>query len=100
MTIHETLHQSDDLASINARDYLKTVVEDTIASSGHDAQRISSRLDVDDIVIDVDQAVAYGQVLSELLSNSLKHAFTDGSSLQNPMVDPKRTSGVRERKGI
>ena len=78
--IHENLHQTDDLTSINARDYLNTVVGDTIASGGHDAQRISSRLEADDIVIDVDQAVACRQIVSELLSNSLKHAFPDGQS--------------------
>ena len=78
--IHENLHQTEDLTSINAKDYLNTVVGDTIASSWHDAQGISSRLEVDDIVIDVDHAVACGQIVSELLSNSLKHAFPDGQS--------------------
>ena len=78
--IHEDLHQIDDLASLNARDYLNTVIGDTLASGGHDAQRISSRLEVDDIVIDVDQAVACGHIVSELLSNSQKHAFPDGQS--------------------
>ncbi len=44
------------------------------------ASRITSRLDVDDIIIDVDHAVACGQIISELLSNSLKHAFPNGQS--------------------
>ncbi len=78
--IHETLHRSDDLSSINIRDYLNTVVEDTIASSENDTQRISYRLDTDDIIFDVDHAVACGQIISELLSNSLKHAFPNGQS--------------------
>ena len=94
--IHENLHQSSGLTSINGRDYLSTVVEDTIASSGHDAQRISSRLDVDedDIIFDVDQAVACGQIVSELLSNSLKHAFPNGRS-GNIVISLHRRDGGR-----
>ena len=78
--IHETLHQSDDLASVNARDYLNTLVEDTKASSGQNAQGISFHLEADDIIFDADHAVPCGQIISELLSNSLKHAFPDGQS--------------------
>jgi two-component sensor histidine kinase len=92
--IHESLHKSDDLASINARDHLNTVLEDTIASSGHDARGISYRLDADDIVFDVDHAVACGQIVSELLSNSLKHAFPNGQS-GNIEVSLHRRDGGR-----
>lgn len=78
--IHENLHQSDDLTSIDVRGYLNTVVEDTGASSGDDARPISFRVDSDDTVVDVDHAVIYGQIISELLSNALEHAFPDGRS--------------------
>ncbi len=94
--IHENLHQSSGLTSINGRDYLSTVVEDTIASGGHDAEPISSRLDVDedDVIFDVDQAVACGQIVSDLLSNSLKHAFPKGQS-GNIEVSLHRRDGGR-----
>lgn len=78
--IHENLHRSNDLTSINARDYLDTIIEDTKATYGNGAQRITYRLDADDIFIDVDHAIACGQILSELLSNSAKHAFPNGRS--------------------
>lgn len=76
--IHENLHKSDNLASIDTEAYLDSVVEDTFTSIGHDKQQIFSRLNVDSINLDVDQAVACGQIISELLSNSLKHAFPNG----------------------
>ena len=92
--IHENLHQSEDLTSINTREYLSTVVEDIMASSKADKQAISSRLDVEDIVFDLDHAVACGQIVSEVLSNSLKHAFPDGRS-GNIDVSLHRRDGER-----
>ena len=92
--IHETLYQSDDMVSINARDYLNTVLEDTKASSGNNAKDISFNLDADDIIFDVDHAVPCGQIISELLSNSLKHAFPDGQS-GNIEVSLHRRDGGR-----
>ncbi len=77
---HEALHQSDDLASIKAGDYIDTIVEDTKASNGNNAKGISFNLDADDIIFDIDQAVPCGQIISELVSNSLKHAFPNGQS--------------------
>ena len=78
--LHENLYQSDNLTSINARDYLNAVSKDVIASSGSDTQGISFRLEGDEIIFDADQALACGQIISELLSNSLKHAFPNGQS--------------------
>jgi len=76
--LYETLYRSDNLNSIGARDYLTTVVEDTLASSGAAGQDISWRLVVDDIAFGVDDASACGQIVCEAVSNSLKHAFADG----------------------
>ena len=73
-----SLYRSDNLNSIDARDYLTTVVEDTLASGGAAGQDISWRLVVDDIAFDVDDASACGQIVCEAISNSLKHAFADG----------------------
>jgi two-component sensor histidine kinase len=94
--IHENLHRSDDLASINARYHLNTVMEDTISSSGYDAQGISRHLDADDIIFDVDHAVACGQIVSELLSNSLKHAFPNGRSGSIEVSLHRRDGGIIE----
>ena len=42
------------------------------------ARYVAKEIVSDDIVFDVDNAVACGQILSELLSNSLTHAFPNG----------------------
>lgn len=92
--IHENLHSAENLSSINARDYLHTVVNDTKESSGIEAHNIAIKLDVDDIVFEVDHAVACGQIASELMSNVLKHAFTNGQR-GNVEVSLRRTGEGR-----
>lgn len=78
--IHENLHSAENLSTINAQDYLHTVINDTMESSGIEAQNITTKINVDDIVFEVDHAVACGQIVSELVSNALKHAFNNGDS--------------------
>ena len=78
--IHENLHASDNLSSINTNEFFNTLVDDTKESVGGSVEGISFRLDMDDIALDMEQAIPYGQIISELISNSLKHAFPDGQS--------------------
>ena len=42
------------------------------------ASKIDLRIDTDDIVLDVTQAIPLGLIVNELLTNVLKHAFPDG----------------------
>ena len=78
--IHESLYRQGDLNGINARDLLNTLVSDTKASVGGVSEHLSFHVDVDEIPLDVDHANAYGQIISELIANSLKHAFANGQS--------------------
>lgn len=74
--LHESLHRSDNLAFINAREFIQTLEDDTMASISNDTTKLPDiNLDVDDMTISVDRAIIYVQIVSELISNSLKHAF-------------------------
>lgn len=73
--IHESLHRQDDLNVINSGDFITTLVSDMKTSSGGVSEHLSFHIDVDDVPLDADHANAYGQIVSELISNSLKHGF-------------------------
>ena len=92
--IHESLHRQNNLSVINAREFLDTLVTDTKMSSGGVSEHVSFQINVDDILLDVDHANACGQIISELLSNSLKHAFANGQS-GNIDVTMRRRDGGR-----
>lgn len=73
--VHEMLYKQDK-AEIDIKFYL-TELASTINELVNVQQLpIKFNLDVDNIVLKVDQAVALGMITSELISNSIKYAFT------------------------
>ena len=76
--IHEKLYQSSDLTRIEIRSYLKNLVQQIFAGSSADIKQISYEVRSDNVFMSIDDAVPCGLIINELVSNSIKHAFTDG----------------------
>jgi PAS domain S-box-containing protein len=76
--IHEILFRSRDIAKVDFTEYIKTISVQIFRSYGAFSKRINLKADVNDIVLDVDTAIPCGLIVTELVSNSLKHAFVDG----------------------
>lgn len=73
--VHEKLYQSASLANINFREYLRQLTSALFHSYQVDASQVALVLEVDEVVLDVDQAVPCGLIVNELVSNALKHGF-------------------------
>ncbi|MFO0589240.1 MAG: histidine kinase dimerization/phosphoacceptor domain -containing protein [Polyangiaceae bacterium] len=73
--IHEQLYQANSLAHIDFHEYLNRLLAAIL--SAFDPKNIRAHSRAPGIVLDVNQAVPCALVVSELLSNSLKHAFRD-----------------------
>lgn len=73
--VHQKLYQSRNLSSIDLRDYVQELVAYLFSSYNTDAARISLERKIDDVTVLIDIAIPCGMVLSELISNALKHAF-------------------------
>jgi PAS domain S-box-containing protein len=80
--VHESLYSSDNLARVNFADYLRSLTKRLLGSFGVDKCRIKLHLDLEEIFLDIDNAISCGLIVNELISNSLKHAFPDGRSGQ------------------
>src|SRR5580698_2614496 len=76
--LHELLYQSDDLAVVDFPKYLRRMVEQLFRSYGVDDRRISLRTELDPVGLELDDALPCGLLISEVVSNCLKHAFPDG----------------------
>lgn len=77
---HENLYRSDDLAHIDARNYIETIIDDLKESYLGEFERVLFIKNIDPIVLDIERAILIGQIISELLSNALKYAFPDNRS--------------------
>jgi two-component sensor histidine kinase len=66
------------MMGIRFQDYIRNLA--AYLSHSYDAapSGISIKLDVDDIILNIEAAVPCGMIVNELVSNSLKHAFTGG----------------------
>jgi two-component system, sensor histidine kinase PdtaS len=74
--VHERLYQSGDFSGINFRDYIPAVGKDLLFSYGR--TDIALVMDAEDIHLAIDSAIPCGLIVSELISNCLKHAFPAG----------------------
>ena len=75
--IHETLYKSKDLGNIDYNDYIIRLVEQLTSVYDKFSSRIKFQVDAKNITLDIDRAIPCGLIISELVTNSLKHAFPD-----------------------
>lgn len=76
--VHENLYQSSDMARIDTEDYIRSVVDYFFSTYGNHRGNVIPSIQVERISLDMDSAVPMGLILTELLSNALKHAFQPG----------------------
>jgi two-component sensor histidine kinase len=74
-SIHQSLYQTGTHGEIELCDYLRSLTNQTLAVHGN-LQTIGLRSDCEDrILLPISQAVPIALIVSELLTNAIKHAF-------------------------
>ncbi|HET8686662.1 MAG TPA: PAS domain S-box protein, partial [Methanosarcina sp.] len=75
--IHEELHKSEGLDTLNFSSYIEELTENLFNTYRLENTNISLNTDLEEnIFFDMDTAVPLGIIINELVSNSLKHAFS------------------------
>lgn len=91
--IHQKMYEKESLMNINLSDYLNTLIDDLVNTNSTSAQVdhsiISSIETVGEKTI-----VPLGLIINELVSNSLKHAFTNRGKIQ-VKVEPLRDDKIK-----
>lgn len=72
--IHEQLYRSTELAKIDVRTYLETLTSQLLQSFGK-AGSVRLELEADALELDIDQSMACGLIVNELVTNALKYAY-------------------------
>lgn len=77
--VHESLYRSENLARVNFAEYAQTLATDIMSSHGSLSASIRLKSELEPIVMNVDLAIPCGLILNELISNALKHGFSNGT---------------------
>ena len=75
--IHEKLYQSKDLARIDFSEYIKSLTDNLLSAYRSKINPTDIKLEMVEIYVDINKAIPLGLIINELVSNSLKHAFSD-----------------------
>lgn len=75
--IHERLYRSTNMKSIDFADYIRSLTRDLFNTYSTQEDRIDLKMDVEDVEVDIDNAVPLGLIINEIVTNSLKYAFPD-----------------------
>src|SRR5690606_28648261 len=67
--IHEYLCQNNNLAQIDSKEYLVSLIK--ILTKSHKTFKID--LDIDSIIINFDDIISLSTIINELIGNSIKH---------------------------
>lgn len=77
--LYDRLQKAPEVHGISLREYLDALVSDLVATGGRQ-ESVTPYLEVEDLQLTIEQATSLGLIINELVTNSLKHAISPGSS--------------------
>lgn len=75
--VHEKLYQSKCLDRIDFSDYIKNIVSNLFQTYNVNQDKITFELIMDEFSLNIETCIPCGLIITELLTNSIKHAFPD-----------------------
>lgn len=73
--VHEMLYKSSDFSQIEFQPYLITLITSLISSIKGEANSIEMDIQAHDLNLNIDTAIPLGLLITELVTNSLKHGI-------------------------
>lgn len=76
--LHQMLYMSESLTNVRATDYLGSLIDHLYQLYASVGTRVRLVRDIGEIFLDMDSAIPVGFIVTELTTNSMKHAFPHG----------------------
>jgi PAS domain S-box-containing protein len=78
--IHEQLYETKNLAQLNLKSYVHTLVKNLFYSYNMSLNLVRFQLDIEQLTLQIDTAIPIGLIINELVSNALKYAFPNNQA--------------------
>lgn len=75
--VHEMFYESESFASISFREYIERLISTIQSSLQPKTITVEIKTDLEELELNINQALPCGLIVNELITNSLKHAFPD-----------------------
>jgi PAS domain S-box-containing protein len=78
--IHERLYQSENFSKINVQEYIKDITNYLLRTYKRNQRSVIINVEIENVSFSIESAIPLGLIINEVVSNSLKYAFTDRGS--------------------
>jgi PAS domain S-box-containing protein len=76
--VHEKLYRSKNLSRVDFKEYIRSLGYHLFQTYGVAPDTVALNMEIEDVLLDINTAIPCGLLVSELISNALKHAFPQG----------------------
>jgi PAS domain S-box-containing protein len=85
--VHQKLYQANDFSNLPLNEYTEEILSTIQNNWNNGTKDITYRSHVENVSLNVNQAIPCGLVLNELVTNACKHAFNNGQQYPEINVD-------------
>lgn len=75
--IHNRLYKSDSFTDVSFDEYIQELISEINSSYPTISNSIDVKININNVILNVNSAIPCGLILNELLTNAYKHAFKD-----------------------
>lgn len=79
--VHQKVYNCDNVTSLNFKEYVQDLVNEII-NSLNGVKTVKTKVDIDDLNLQLSNAIPCGLILNELITNSYKYAGKDGQVIE------------------
>lgn len=75
--IHQLIYRSTDFTSLNVSQYIRDLSSYFTQSKPKGARQLDFNLDMETIYMELDRAIPFGLLVTEILTNNIRHDYTE-----------------------
>ena len=73
--VHKSLYQNEDLVNIDLKSYVHQLVDNVKSSFNPENKNIDVIINIENIILESEQATPLGLIINEIITNAFKYAF-------------------------